>query len=58
LSLDVVCDTDRHRLPVGLAGARAGGGAALATALTTAATFRRPVGIFPTDAAGAVSDDG
>ena len=56
-SLDMVCDTDRHRVPAGLAGAGAGGGATAATALVTAADFFRPAGIFVTDAAGVVSDD-
>ena len=56
-SLDMVCDTDRHRLPAGLAGAGAGGGATAATALMIAAAFLRPAGIFTTDAAGVVSDD-
>jgi len=53
----MVCDTDRHRLPAGLAGVGAGGGATAATALMIAAAFLRPAGIFTTDAAGVVSDD-
>ena len=60
LSLDMVCDNGRHRLPAGLGGAGAGSGAKAATALmTTAAAFLRPAGIFATDAAArVVSDDG
>ena len=55
----MVCDTDRHRLPAGLAGVGAGGGATAATALMIAAAFLRPAGIFATDAARVVmSDDG
>ena len=59
LSLDMVCDTERHRWsPVGLAGAGAGGGAtAAATALMTAAAFLRPAGIFAADAIRVVSDN-
>jgi len=59
LILDMVCDTDRHRLPAGLAGVGAGGGATAATALMIAAAFVRPAGIFATDAARVVmSNDG
>jgi len=60
LILDMVCDTDRHRLPAGLAGVGAGGGATAATALMIAAAlFLRPAGIFATDAARVVmSNDG
>jgi len=55
----MVCDNGRHRLPAGLGGAGAGGGAKAATALmTAAAAFLRPTGIFMTDAARVVSDDG
>jgi len=55
----MVCDTDRHRLPAGLAGVGACGGATAATALMIAAAFLRPAGIFATDAARVVmSDDG
>ena len=60
LILDMVCDTDRHRLPAGLAGVGAGGGATAATALMIAAAlFLRPAGIFATEAARVVmSNDG
>ena len=56
----MVCDTDRHRLPAGLAGVGAGGGATAATALMIAAAlFLRPAGIFATEAARVVmSNDG
>ena len=56
----MVCNNGRHRLPAGLGGAGAGGGAKAATALmTAAAAFLRPAGIFATDAAArVVSDDG
>jgi len=60
LILDMVCDTDRHRLPADLAGVGAGGGATAATALMIAAAlFLRPAGFFATDAARVVmSNDG
>jgi hypothetical protein len=42
MSLDMVCDTGRHRLPACLAGAGGAVGATTATALMAATAFLRP----------------